>query len=257
MIGFFDSGVGGLSILHEVRMMWPAAPMVYLADTANFPYGTKSETDVCILSLTAVDILSRYHPSAIVVACNTASTSALPVLREKYGDVPIIGVVPAIKPAIAKSKTKKVAVLATAATLASITYAELKKTLVIDGAAVIDQACPGWVELVEAGRVDDAQVIMAVNQVVKPLADRQVDTYVLGCTHYPWLRPLIEQAAGPASLVIDSGPAVAKQLARVVKNPETNRGDARETFLCTGETANFNQVATKLLGRRVKAQITT
>ncbi|MEK7637163.1 MAG: glutamate racemase [Patescibacteria group bacterium] len=249
-VGLFDSGVGGLSILRDIWRLMPGASTVYFADTANFPYGTKSEDEVRRCSLRAVDVLMKYHPSAMVVACNTASTIALEAIRKYITTVPIVGVVPALKPAVAMTITKNVAVLATERTLASRAYQELKKSFA-DGMTIIDQPCPGWVELVENGQIDDAEAEQAVRDVVEPLAAAGVDVYVLGCTHYPWLRPLIEKCVGQKASTLDSGEAVAKKLQRVLGYQTANDTERQEIYLTSGNADGFQKLASRLLGRDI------
>lgn len=244
LVGLFDSGVGGLSILQEVERRLPNVSSVYLADTANFPYGTKTEEEVRDISVRAVERLLPYKPNAMVVACNTASTSALPHLREQFPDLPFVGVVPALKPATAISQTKKIAVLATARTLASTAYGELKRDFA-SGVTIVDQACPGWVELVEQGHLHDPEVDQAVRDVVEPLARHGVDTYVLGCTHYPFLHSLIQHYAGNMASVLDSGEAVARQLERVV--PNIASGSPSRTILTTGSVEHLQRFLNRVM----------
>lgn len=253
MVGFFDSGVGGLSILQEVERLLPNLSTVYFSDSENFPYGTKNEDEVRILSLKAVDVLMKYRPAAIVVACNTASTSALTAIREHVSDIPVIGVVPALKPAVEQTKTKTVAVLATARTLVSDAYRELQRTFAA-GITVIDQPCPGWVELVESGHADDAEADRAVREIVEPLVEKNIDAYVLGCTHYPFLRKLIERYAGAQAAVLDSGEAVAKQLLRVLPKKKEPQDPRREIFITSGEKNAFQKLASELLGRKITVE---
>jgi len=249
VIGFFDSGVGGLSILSDVQRLMPNISTVYFGDTKNFPYGTKSEEQVREFSLEAIDVLMEHKPSAIVVACNTASTSALFAMREYLPNIPIIGVVPALKPAVAQTKTKKVAVLATQRTLDSVAYHDLKKVHG-DGVTIIDQACPGWVEVVESHQINNVEAAEQVRGVIEPLVQQGVDSFVLGCTHYPFLRLLIEKYSGSSAQIFDSGQAIAQQLQRVVATTERSR-ETSEIFLCSGDTSKFLATASALLGREI------
>ncbi len=245
MIGIFDSGVGGLSVEADVRRILPLVSTVYLADTKNFPYGTKSEADVQQFALTAIQHLLAYKPQVIVVACNTASTTALTFLREQFPFIQFIGVVPAIKPAVAVSQNKKIAVLATARTLASPAYAELKHEFA-DGVSVLDQACSGWVELVEQGHINDAEADAAVRDVIEPLARQGVDVYILGCTHYPFLRSLIQHYAGNAAAVLDSGEAIARQLQRMNGDARNDEPVTRQ-YLATGSGSQLGHFLKKVL----------
>ncbi len=250
MIGFFDSGVGGLSILQAVEHLLPTSSTVYLADTAHFPYGNKSEAEVQEISVAAVHVLLKYSPTVIVVACNTASTSALQTLRNKFPSLPIIGVVPAIKPATAVTTNRRVALLATERTLRSEAYHDLKTEFGHD-ITLIDQACPGWVELVEAGHVNDQQATQAVEQIIHPLVEQNVDTFVLGCTHYPFLRPLIERCVGTASHVLDSGEAVAQQVRKVLMQTSSGAHQRQQIFLTNGAEDTLSSFMRFVLGRSV------
>lgn len=254
MIGFFDSGVGGLSILQDVVRLMPGFSTVYLSDTANFPYGQKSEVEVQTISGRAIEILMRYSPIAVVVACNTASTSALPQLRQQFPSMPIVGVVPALKPAAAVTTTGKIGLLATTRTLQSAAYQELKSAYA-KGLTVIDQPCPGWVEMVEIGHVNDAAAEEAVDRIVTPLAKQGVDTYVLGCTHYPFLRSLIERYAGVGAHVIDSGLAVAQQLQRLIPTTPAVLESRQQLFLSTGAEDNVSKLMSVLLGHPVEVEL--
>lgn len=252
MIGFFDSGVGGLSVLSQVQALVPNENLVYLADTKNFPYGPKSVEDVCTFSVAAAKRLMEFNPTAMVVACNTASTSALPRLRQEFPEVPIIGVVPAIKPATMLTKTGVVAVLATTATLASQSYRDLQQHYSRQ-ATILTQACPGWVEMVEHGQVAGLTVQKEVEKIVKPLLEQQADVLVLGCTHYPFLRAVLESVVGLRVTIIDSGIAVAHQVEKVIKNSPRSGSDesGQVRYLCTGPAENFKQVASALLGQTI------
>lgn len=250
MIALFDSGVGGLSILIEIQRLLPGESTVYLADTANFPYGQKSEDQVRNIALGAADVLMKYAPTALVVACNTASTVALPALRQRYPSLPIVGVVPALKPAVAATKSGTIALLATERTLGSEAYRQLKQEFA-SGRTIIDQPCPGWVELVETGHVSDEQAKTAVEAVIEPLQARGADTYVLGCTHYPFLSPLIQRAAGREATILDSGQAVAEQLQRVLPPSGSSSKNRKEYYLTSGTEDNLSTLAGELIGHRV------
>lgn len=252
MVGFFDSGVGGITVLQEVQRLLPTVSTVYFADTAHFPYGTKTEEEVSDFAVQATERLLEYSPQAIVIACNSASTAALDRLRSVFPDTPFIGVVPAIKPAAALSLKKKIAVLATARTLASSVYMKLKQEYAA-GVTVLDQACSGWVEIVESGDISSPEADAAVRDVIEPLARQGVDAYVLGCTHYPFLRSQIQHFAGNGSSVLDSGTAVAKQLEHVVQHVQP-QPDVTHRFVVSGDHDQFITVVQKLLKKRISVE---
>lgn len=251
MIALFDSGLGGLSILQSIERLLPSVPTAYLADTAQFPYGTKTESEVRDIALQAAAALMRYRPSILVVACNTASTSALDAIRRQFPDTPVVGVVPAIKPAAQQYPDGPIAVLATERTLASSAYAELKAQFATDG-GIIDQPCPGWVELVESGHVDDEQARNAVETIVQPLIRRGVTTFVLGCTHYPFLRDTIAEVAGRPVAIFDSGEAVARQAERLMNRMSiTAPAEASHRFFTSGDPSTVGPLMSRLLGHPV------
>ncbi|MBI2984952.1 MAG: glutamate racemase [Candidatus Kerfeldbacteria bacterium] len=253
MVALFDSGVGGLSVWQEIRRFLPNEPMVYLADTAHVPYGKREEAEIRRLSSQAIKLLLCYQPDLIVVACNTASTIALAHLRQVNPDIPFVGIVPALKPAAALTKTGWIAVLATAATLKSDGYQKLKQSFA-RSVTVVDQRCPEWVMLVEKGSVDNAAAEAAVRHVIDPLRREGVDTHVLGSTHFVFLRRLIETAAGPGATLLDSGAAVAQQVGRLLKTGQPTSPGPVEHFLCTGDPQLFSAVASRLLERPVLAE---
>jgi glutamate racemase len=211
-IGVFDSGVGGLSVLKEIRALLPNEDLLYVADSAHVPYGDKPVEFVQHRSTALAQFLIDRRAKAIVVACNTASSVALAALRQRFA-VPIVGMEPAVKPAAARTRAGRIGVLATGGTLASARFADL---LVRFGGRVEVQIqpCPGWVERVEHGAVADDQTRALVERYVAPLVRGGVDTLVLGCTHYPFLQPLIAAVAGPTVSIIDPSPAVARELSR-------------------------------------------
>jgi glutamate racemase len=210
-IGVFDSGVGGLSVLREIRRELPHEDLLYVADSGHAPYGDKTLAYIERRALTIADFLLERDAKALVVACNTATGAAARLLRERYA-VPVIAMEPAVKPAVARSRSGVVGVLATRQTLASDKFAALLASQ--EGAEVLAQACPGLVERVEAGDLEGEETRTLLTGYLEPLLTRGADTLVLGCTHYPHLAPLISELAGPAVAVLDSGAAVARQVRR-------------------------------------------
>jgi glutamate racemase len=242
VIGVFDSGVGGLSVLREIRDVLPEADLLYVADRARAPYGTRALSEVEAISVEVAGWMLRRGADCLVVACNTASAAALETLRQTYRQVPIVGMEPAVKPAAAFSQTGKVAVLATAATFQGRLFESVVDRFA-SGVRVITRACPEWVQLVESGEVGGAQARAMVRSVVEPLVDDDVDVIVLACTHFSFLTPLIAEVGRVA--VIDPAPAVAAQTARVVSSI---KGEARLTMAASGEIDVFAGLARSLAG---------
>ena len=211
-IGVFDSGVGGLSVLRHIRALLPHEDLLYIADSGNAPYGDKPPGWIRERSLELAGWLVDRGAKAIVIACNTATAAAAGALRERLA-LPVIGMEPAVKPAAAATRTGVVGVLATVGTLKSAQFAALLDRFA-SGIEVVTQPCPGLVECVERGELDDPATRALVARHVAPLLARGADTLVLGCTHYPFLRPLIAEAAGPQVALIETGGAVARQLMR-------------------------------------------
>ena len=215
-IGVFDSGVGGLSVLKAIRTLLPHENLVYVADSAHVPYGNKSPEYIQQRSLTLTKfLLEQHHAKAIVVACNTATAAAVSLLREKF-TVPIIGMEPAVKPAVAASKNKIIGVLATEGTLKSAQFAALLERFAQD-IKVITQPCHGLVEKVEQGLLNDSSTLDLVKKYTQPLLEQGADTIILGCTHYPFLRELIAKSVGEKIILIDTGEAVARRLKQVLR----------------------------------------
>jgi glutamate racemase len=223
-IGIFDSGLGGLSVWREVQRILPAASFMYVADSAHAPYGDRSAEYIVDRARAIAGFLISQHIDALLIACNTASAHAADVLRNTYS-LPIIAMEPAIKPAAQISRSKKIAILATSQTLAS---ERVQRLVARHGASVqiLFQACPGLVEWVEAGAQDSAEPLELLDHYVHPLIAQGVDTLVLGCTHYPFLKKHIEHAIQksraalqdpllPSQVeLIDPAPAVAQELVR-------------------------------------------
>lgn len=211
-IGVFDSGIGGLSVLHEIRRMLPGEDLLYVADSAHAPYGDKSQQFIESRSIAISEFLVNRHAKAIVVACNTATGAAVTTLRSRFS-VPIIAMEPAVKPAVENTTSGIIGVLATSRTLASDNFVRLFSRYSSD-VEILGQACPGLVEQVEAGDLSGNKTRKLLEHYVLPLLKQGADTIVLGCTHYPFLAPMIQEIAGPTVAVIDSAAAVARQLRR-------------------------------------------
>jgi glutamate racemase len=211
-IGVFDSGVGGLSVLREIRQELPHEDLLYVADSGHAPYGDKPMEVIEARSVAITEFLLEQGAKAVVVACNTATGAAARVLRTRYS-VPIVAMEPAVKPAVARTRSGVVGVLATRRTLESHNFSLLMERVGAD-AEVVLQPCPGLVERVEAGDLDGDYTSALLADYLQPLLERGADTLVLGCTHYPHLIPLIGRLAGPDVVVLDSGAAVARQVRR-------------------------------------------
>lgn len=211
-IGIFDSGVGGLSVLRHIRAELPHEDLLYYADSLNAPYGAKSPEFIVTRSREITQFLREQGAKAIVVACNTATAASIKTLRQEF-DLPIVGMEPAVKPAAAATRSGVVGVLATTGTLQSAQFAALLENYG-QNIRIVTQGCVGLVECIERGELDGAETRALVTRFVTPLLDAGADTLVLGCTHYPFVKPLIAEIAGPDVVLIDTGAAVAQQLQR-------------------------------------------
>jgi glutamate racemase len=250
-IGVFDSGAGGLSIVAAIRAAMPAQPIAYFADTAFAPYGTRSDREILARTHICCSRLLEQSVSALVIACNTATANAIDELRA-WAPVPVVGVEPGLKPAARASRNALVGVLATQATLASRRYRDLLRRVQADapGVRFVEQDGQGWVELVEAGELDSMRAHALVRNAVQPLLDQGVDTLVLGCTHYPFLRDAIRRVAGPTQIV-ETGPAIARELQRrldgaLAPSATEGRGELLR-FATSGDDEQFSILATRLL----------
>jgi glutamate racemase len=249
-VGVFDSGVGGLSVLREMRALMPALDLLYVSDARFLPYGDKPEPFVLARSLAIADFLVARGARALVVACNTATAAAVPALRARHG-VPVVGIEPAVKPAAAATRSGIVGILATSSTLQSRRYAELLERF--GGfVRVIGQPCSGLVERVEAGDLDGPQTRALLERYLQPLLDAGADTLVLGCTHYPFLRPLIEHLAGPDVRVVDPSGAVARRVQEVLGEATGGAGSLRA--FTTGDAAAQSALFSQLLGTQVTVE---
>ena len=214
-IGIFDSGAGGLSVYREIVKLLPQEQYVYFSDNAHCPYGEKTAAYIQDRARTITEILLGLGADIIVVACNTATAAAIATLREEYPNVPFIGMEPAVKPAALGTETGVIGVLATAGTLKGSKYLKTRGQYQ-DDVRIVEHVGEGFVELVENGILDGPEAYETVKTSLQPLLDAGADRIVLGCTHYPFLRPVIEAIAGPSVQVIDPAPAVARQTVRIL-----------------------------------------
>ncbi len=215
-IGIFDSGLGGLSVTRALRAQFPHEPLLYLADQAHVPYGPRPLEEVRAFSHAITRFLLDQRAKLIVVACNTASAAALHNLRQAFPDVGFVGMEPAVKPAVEHTRSGVVGVLATPATFQGALYASVLERFA-SGVRILQDTCPGLVGQIEAGRLDGGETRAILEQALVPMLEEGIDTVVLGCTHYPFVIPLIERIAGPDVRVIDPAPAVARQAVRLLE----------------------------------------
>lgn len=253
-IGVFDSGVGGISVLKHIRELMPHESLIYVADSKHAPYGNQTPAFIQARSFWLAEFLLKQGVKALVVACNTATAAAVAGLRERYPDLLIIGMEPALKPAVAASKNGVVGVLATSGTLKSAQFAALLEHYG-QGVEVVTQACIGLVECVEKGELTSPSTISLLKQYVQPLLDAKADTIVLGCTHYPFVRTSIEDLVGEDVVLIDTGVAVAKHLKHRLQENQllfiaAEFGDV--SFWSNNEAADAEKVMGALWGHEVK-----
>jgi glutamate racemase len=257
-IGVFDSGVGGLSVLREIRRELPHESVLYVADSGFAPYGDRSNDYIDGRASAVVEYLVARGVKAVVVACNTVTGVAVDRLRARF-PLPIVAIEPAVKPAISATKTGTVGVLATTVTLESPNVERLLATYGA-GTRVVSQPCPGLVELVERGELTSAAARAAVEQYVRPLIDQGADIIVLGCTHYAFLEPLIRDVAGAGVEVVDPAPAVARQVRRRLTEVQVLAPPAHEAveqFACSGDVFAVGNVIAQLWGRAVVVEAMT
>ena len=253
-VAVFDSGVGGLTVLHELLVQLPHEDFVYLADSARFPFGTRSQAELEAFSLEIAEALLARGAKLLVVACNSATAAALPALRARMMEttigVDVLGVVqPGAVQAVAATRTGRVGLLATPATVASGAYA--RALAAVDPFVELTPvACPDLTTIIEGGFPFDQRVVDTVREYCAPLREARVDTVILGCTHYPLVRPMLQRMLGRGVEIISSGTPLARQVehvlgARGLGNPREGEGDYR--FLCTGDVGAFRALGTRFL----------
>ncbi|HET90440.1 MAG TPA: glutamate racemase, partial [Chloroflexi bacterium] len=248
VVAVFDSGVGGLSVWHEIRHQLPHEDTCYLADQAHVPYGCRPLDQVREFAHQITRFLLEQGAKVVVVACNTASAAALHPLRRAFPTVPFVGMEPAVKPAAERTRNGVVGVMATPATFQGELFASLLERYASD-VRVVPQVCPGLVEAVEAGELDTPETEALLRRYLIPLVEAKVDQLVLGCTHYPFLRPVIQRVMGEGVAVIDPAPAVARQVGRVLAQQgleaDADRG-ARHLFYTSGDLIAFRELIARL-----------
>jgi glutamate racemase len=236
-------------VLRHIRAQLTRLPLLYVADSGHVPYGDKTPDYIRERSLALTEFLLHEGAATVVVACNTATAAAAATLRERF-EIPIIAMEPAVKPAVTATRSGVVGVLATVGTLDSARFAALLEQYAGE-VEIVTQACPGLVEQVEAGELTSAKTRELVQRYTLPLLERGADTIVLGCTHFPFLRPLIAAAAGPDVQLIDTGEAVARQVVRRLPEKLLGRLDAMpyERFWTTGDARSAERIVSQLWGR--------
>ncbi len=248
-LGIFDSGVGGLSILQALHHLLPEENLLYVADQAHVPYGSRPLAEVRDLAEAITRYLLDEGVKLIVVACNTASAAALHHLRDTFPGVPFVGMEPAVKPAAETTQTGKVGVLATPATFQGELYASLLERFAQD-VLVLQDTCAGLVEQIETGQLDSPRTLEILRQALEPMLEQGIDRVVLGCTHYPFVIPQIRNLVGPDIQVINPAPAIARQAARLLDAMElSNPGPeaAKVEIRTTGDPGRLQALLPRLL----------
>jgi glutamate racemase len=249
-IGIFDSGVGGLSVLRAVRAQMPEESVIYFGDQGHIPYGPRPMEQIRSFSETITNFLLERDAKIIVVACNTASAAALKYLRGKFPAVQFVGMEPAVKPAAETTQTGRVGVLATPATFQGALYASVVERFA-NGVELLQNTCPGLVQQIEGGNLDGPETRKILEDALLPMLAKNIDTVVLGCTHYPFVIPLIQEIVGEKVRVIDPAPSVARQVKRLLeaggmRNDPSARGDVR--FYTSGDPSALKSLLPVLLG---------
>jgi glutamate racemase len=249
-IGVFDSGVGGLSVLRAIRAQMPQESVIYFGDQGHVPYGPRPLEEVQAFSEAIVRLLLDQGAKMVVVACNAASAAALHYLRETFPDQTFVGMEPAVKPAAESTRSGVVGVLATPATFQGALYASVVERFA-SNVTLLQSTCPGLVQQIELGRLDTPETRAILESALLPMLGRGIDTVVLGCTHYPFVIPLIQKIAGPQVRVIDPAPAVAHQTGRLLELAglrSTHAGPGSLRFITSGKVSEFRKVLQELLG---------
>ena len=248
-VGMFDSGIGGLTVLHECLVALPAEDFVYVGDTARFPYGSKSRAELELFGDQIARFLDRTGVKLIVIACYSATAAALPRLQERFS-TPIVGVVmPGARAAVQTSRYRRIGVLATEATVASESYVHAIHGLDA-GAEVFQQACPGLAEFIQAGDVASREVADAVREYTAPLKEKRPDVVIMGCTHYPLIAPLLQRQLGRDVTLVNPAAEVAREVEAILDRQGIARHDDREgvyRFSCTGDVESFRTVGARFL----------
>jgi len=250
IVGVYDSGVGGLSVLRAVRDLAPAEPLAYVADTAYAPYGERTAREVVQRALAVARYFVSRGAKAMVIACNTATTAAVAEVRARHPGLVVIGTEPAVKPAARLTRSGVIGVLATTGTLASPRFAELAQREAPE-ARILLAPCPQWVLMVERGVVDGDAALEQVRAPVRGLLEQGADVLVLGCTHFPFLTDAIRACAGAEVPVLETGPAVARQLQRQLESrglAAAPGGMGNCELVASGDPVRLSELARRLVG---------
>ncbi len=248
-IGVFDSGVGGLSVLRAIRERLPDEDAIYVADQARVPYGPRPRGEVREFAEEIVHYLLDQGVKLIIVACNTASAAALHELRETFQETPFVGMEPAVKPAAEHTQSGVVGVLATPATFQGELYASTVERFA-QGVRVLQDTCPGLVEQIEKGALDTPKTRQILENALHPMLTQGMDRVVMGCTHYPFVIPLIKEIVGDKVEVVDPSPAIARQVERLLERHDllNPKGEGAVKFVTTGEIEQLSKVLPILWG---------
>jgi glutamate racemase len=249
-IGVFDSGVGGLSVLREIQGRFPSENLIYFADQAHVPYGSRPRSEVLRYSAEIVSYLIKMDAKLIVAACNTASAAALSDLRERFNSIPFVGMEPAVKPAAEKTHSGVVGVLATPATFQGELYAATVAKFA-NGVEIMQDTCPGLVGQIEQGAARSLETREILENALQPMLDAGVDEVVLGCTHYPFVLSIIREIVGDNVQVIDPAPAVARQVGRLLQDHQIQNGrnqPGETRYITSGDPQKLRIMLKDLLG---------
>jgi glutamate racemase len=264
-IGIFDSGIGGVSVLRAVRELLPGEDLIYFGDSANLPYGEKSLVEIRQLSEAVTDFLLEKKCKLIVIACNTASAAALRHLRSIHPEVNFVGMEPAVKPAAEQTQSGVVGVIATTATIQGELFASVVERFA-QSVTVLRQPCPGLVQQIEAGKLETPDTEKMLRGWLEPMMEKNIDTLVLACTHYPFVMPTLKKILGENVRIIDPAPSVAKQVKKILEekdllkeerqSKEAAGGSQKEVaagkviYYTSGEVEKFRETLFTLIGER-------
>jgi len=250
LVGIFDSGIGGLSVLREIHNMLPFQPLFYIADQVHVPYGKRQLSEIRDFSFAIADFLAAMGAQMIVVACNTASAAALKELRKEYPKLTFVGMEPAVKPATQNTHNGIVGVLATPATFQGKLYHTLVEKFARD-VKIFTNTCPGLVEAIESGEITTQSTRLILQRALIPMIEKGADTIVLGCTHFPFVVPMIKNIVGPDVAVIDPSPAIAKRVSFLLNELNLIKRYSSKTeviFSTTEKPESFKRIIHSLIG---------
>ncbi len=251
-IGVFDSGIGGLSVLKEIRRQLPSEDVIYVADQGHVPYGPRAVEEIRQFVAGITQFFLERNVKVIVIACNTASAASLRYVRDLFPAIPFVGMEPAVKPAAENTRRGAIGVIATQVTSQGELFASVVDRYA-SGVEVVTQVCPDFVTLVEAGELDSERVHRTAETYLGPLQEAEVDQLVLACTHFSFLIPVLQEVMGSQVEIVDPGPAVARQTGRIIgelRNLSDHRGEA--SYFTTGDRGHFLLLARRLMDEPVE-----